>query len=75
MWEMTVDMEPGQIAVFPPVSQIQSVLPLNLYEACTKTCHMKPRLTLSLYTRVKRHALENHVEYVYTYVSVSHVLV
>lgn len=43
MWEMTVDMERGQISVFALVSQGPSDLPFNPYETCTETCHMQTR--------------------------------
>lgn len=80
MWEMTVDMERSQIAVFAPASQRPSELPFNpyecnvMYEALRSSRHL---LAVSYFncTQACETALGNHVEYVYTCVSVSYVLV
>lgn len=82
MWEMTVNMEQGQI----PMSQRPSDLPFNPYETKDQNtshtvrlkCSWAPLVHTDFYLNCPpacEAALQKRVEYVYMYVSVSYFLV
>lgn len=79
IWEMAVDMDPRQNPVFAWLSQRASDLSLNPFETCTETRHVYCEVPQAYFncnvTQALGIVLRRHLEYVYTWVSVSHVSV